>query len=131
MAHEILPSPHPAILQMRYYGELEIEDMHLDHELSAAERDKVYIMLDASDMAITLPPNFMEHVRSSVVMQDNLAHIAVQTRSTTLIALVRVIGRLTGRGYKLSTHSSREEALRYLLELCNAPKEHAPHTLHT
>ena len=131
MAHEILPSPYPEIILMRFYGELEIEDMHQDEAAGMNKRDRVYIMLDISDMAITLPPNFMEHVRSSIVVSDNLVHIAVCTRSPTLSALVRVIGRLTGRGNKLSTHPSREEALGRLLDLCGANKEFGLHTVNT
>lgn len=120
MAHEFLPSPDPRIVLIRMFGELEEADLKRETSLGLDEDNQVYILLDASDMVVNLPPHFLEHIRFSPLLHQNLLHIAVYTRSATCSALVRVVGRLTGRGYKLSTHTSREAALNHLLKLVNS-----------
>lgn len=123
MAHEILPSPYPDIILMRFYRELEAEDIQQGKRIGIDNGKPIYIMVDVCDMAVMLPPNFLEHVRASIILDDNLGHIAVYTRSDQLSALVRVVGRLTGKAHKLSAHSSREGALNHLLKLIGATRD--------
>ena len=120
MAYEILPRPHPSIALVHMFSEIEEEDFRLGDALELDKGNPVYLLVDTTGTAITLPPNFMENVRSSALFDDNLAHVAVFTRSATVCAVVRVMCRLTGQTHKVSLHDSREAALNHLLALVGA-----------
>src|SRR5215510_1404421 len=81
MAYEILPRPHPSIALVHMFSEIEEEDFRLGDALELDKGNPVYLLVDTTGAAITLPPNFMENVRSSALFNDNLAHVAVFTRS--------------------------------------------------
>ncbi len=117
MAHEILPSPHPRIVCLRLYGDPEAADMLLETEIGLDKGEPVYVLVDASDLSLSLPPNYLDTARKSFFTHPNLEHMAVFTGSTMLDAIGNMIAKLTRRREQLSLHKSREDALNHLLSL--------------
>ncbi len=117
MAHEILPSPHPKIVSLRLYGDVQAEDMLLNTELGLDKESAVYVLVDASDLTMALPANYLDTARKSFFVNPHLAHMAVYTGSPMLDAIGNMIAKLTRRREQLSLHKSYEAALNHLLKM--------------
>lgn len=117
MPHEILPSPHPKIFCVRLYGDVTAEDMKLNAEIGLDKDEPVYVLVDASELSLVLPANYIDTARHSFFLDSHLAHMAVFTGSAMLDGIGNMIAKLTRRRDRLSLHKSREEALNYLLKL--------------
>lgn len=117
MAYEILPSPHPNIICLRLYGDVAAEDMTLNAEIGLDKGKPIYVLVDASELSLALPANYLDTARHSFFTNPNMAHMAVYTGSTMLDAIGNMIAKLTRKRDKLSLHKSREEAIEHLLKL--------------
>lgn len=117
MAYEILPSPNPNIVCLRLYGDVVAEDMTLNTEIGLDKGKPVYVLVDASELSLALPANYLDTARNSFFINPNLAHMAVFTGSSMLDAIGNMIAKLTRKRERLSLHKSRDEALNHLLKL--------------
>ncbi|MBZ0282048.1 MAG: hypothetical protein K8L97_15015 [Anaerolineae bacterium] len=117
MAHEIMPSPHPNIVCLRLYGDVAAEDMVLNTEIGLDKGEPIYVLVDASELSLALPANYLDTARNSFFINPNMAHLSVYTGSTMLDAIGNMIAKLTRRRDRLSLHKSRDEALNHLLKM--------------
>jgi hypothetical protein len=120
MPYEIQSTSHPRIVHLRYYGNITQEDMGIDEALGLNNDKLMYILLDASEMSLRLPKNFINGAAESFFINKNLKHMALYTGSGTLDVLATTIATITQRRDKLSIHKSREQALKYLLDQIGA-----------
>jgi hypothetical protein len=117
MAHEIMPGPNPNIMIMRLSNSLTFEDMTADEELGLNEGRPLYVLLDASNIDIALPDNFLSGARQSYFINDNLQHMALYVKSAWLKAIGEMVAKLTRRREKLSVYNSYEAAMAHLVKL--------------
>ncbi|MBZ0288539.1 MAG: hypothetical protein K8I30_13060 [Anaerolineae bacterium] len=123
MAHEIQAGPESNIRLMRLIGELLREDLMCDDELGLNSGERMYVLVDASEMDIGLPAGFMDGKRESFFMNPNLAHVAVYSTSWLLNSAAKMLGKLTRQRDKLSVHDTREAALEHLKNLAADSKK--------
>ncbi|MCU0463739.1 MAG: hypothetical protein MUF38_04135 [Anaerolineae bacterium] len=77
----------------------------------------MWVLLDVSDMTITLPEHFIDSSRKSFFLNDNLQHMAIYCRSALLRNVALMIAKLTRRGGKLSVYDTAEKAESHLRSL--------------
>ncbi len=121
MAHEIFPGPNSHIVVMRLIGSLNFEDMTADEPLGLNERP-MFVLLDASEIEITLPENFLSGARESYFTNPNLQHMALYVQSAWLKAIGEMVAKLTRRKDRLTIHSTYEGAMAHLVKLTNESK---------
>jgi hypothetical protein len=116
MPYEIHPSPRDNIVVCKIIDELTYPDMMIVEPLGL-DRGPRYILLDASDMSIGLPENFLEGARHSFFVHDNMQHLALYVKSQLLGMTGQMVAKLTRRADKLSVHKTFDEALNHLISL--------------
>jgi hypothetical protein len=121
MAHEIIVGPHPNIVVIRLYNGLSYEDMTADEVLGLNKRP-MWVLLDASQMEVNLPENFLNGARASYFVNDNMQHMALYVQSTWLRTIGAMVAKLTRRQDKLSVHDSYDAAMAHLLKLVKETK---------
>jgi hypothetical protein len=116
MAHHISGGPRPEIVIMKLDGALTYEDMTCTEEIGLHER-KLYVLLDAGDMEVSLPADFLDGARESWFTHANMLHVALYTRSMLLSTVGKAVAKLTRRNDKLSSYTSYDQALAHLIKL--------------
>lgn len=122
MAHEIFPGSNSQIIVMRLSGALNYDDMTADEKLGLNEGRPVYVLLDASQVDVALPENFLSGARGSYFTNPNLEHMALYVKSAWLKAIGEMVAKLTRRKDKLTVHSSYEAAMAHLVRLTGESK---------
>lgn len=118
MPHEILKGKHPDIVILRYFGDIETNDIITDPaELHLNEGRKIYLLADAGDLHPVVPENMWERVQASIIRHENIVHIAIFVKSTVLKVLMGAVLKLTRQHGKLTLHNTFEEAEGHLLKL--------------
>jgi hypothetical protein len=117
MGYEILPSPHPDISILRIANDLTNEDMTTDEQLGLNQGRPRWILLDAADMNVGLPDDFLTGVRKSFFVNPNLVHLSIYIKSSILRSVALMVAKITRRQDKLTLHSTYDEALAYLMKL--------------
>ena len=115
MAHELKPQPHPRIISLRLYDNLQTEDMLLDEKMGLNAGEPLYLILDVLDMNVRMPKDFLQDVRRCFYVNENLVHMALVIDSLILENVANLADKLTGRGI-LSFHKTYESALQDLLK---------------
>lgn len=119
MGRKIVETNHPNLSWIEIHGELTYEDMTCEEELGLTTGKPMWVLLDVSDMTITLPEHFLDSSRKSFFLSENLQHMAIYCRSSLLRNVALMIAKLTRRGTKLSVYDTAEKAeghLRTLIE---------------
>lgn len=109
---------------MAITGEVNYEDMTCDDELRLNEGRPMYVMLDASKMAVGLPQDFLDGARQSFFASENLVHLAIYLESALLRNMALMVAKVMRRKEKMTLHQSRAEAIAHLEQLI-AVAEHA------
>ncbi len=121
MPHEVTPGPLPNIVLVKVYGHVTAQDISLSTEELGLSKDgsKKYILMDASEMSLSLPDGAINAARNSYLVDKNVAHTAVVTASRMFDMLANMVATLTGRKNQLSVHPSPKAALDYLVKLAS------------
>ena len=114
MGRQIIATNHPNIRQIEIHQELTHDDMTCDADLDLDKGFPIWILLDVSDMSITLPDEFIDGARHSFFMSPNLQHMAIYCRSALLRSVALMVAKLTRRKEKLSVHATMEQAQAHL-----------------
>ena len=118
MPHEILAGKHPDIIVLRYYGDIETNDIITDpEELHLNEGHRKYLLADAGDVHPVVPEKMWERVQQSIIGHNNLVHIAIYVKSGILRVLMGAVVKLTRQRSRVSLHSTFEQAENHLLKL--------------
>ncbi|MDZ4771295.1 MAG: hypothetical protein SGJ24_19400 [Chloroflexota bacterium] len=117
MSFTISDSAHPSIRIMKITGELDDIAMTADEALGLNAGVPIYVLLDILEMSIKLPDGFLDTAQKSYFTNDNLAHLALFTRSEMFKIIGDMVARLTHRREKLSAHSTYAAAMAHLEKL--------------
>ncbi len=117
MAHEISTGPHPNLVVIRIYGELEAADLNVNSELGLGSGRPIYLLADLSRMGLGIPENFLDSARKSAFSHPDVKHTAVYLKSGAIAALAKAVSKLTRQQDKVTSLTSYEEAESHLLKL--------------
>ncbi|MEP7286151.1 MAG: hypothetical protein ABI947_10330 [Chloroflexota bacterium] len=117
-SQEILPGPYPSIVIHRIHGELSYDAMTADDALGL-NRGIHFVLLDASDINLALPEDFLSGARHSYFTNPNLRHMALYTQSNMLGTIGKMVAKLTRRQDRLSVHTDFDVAMSHLVNLYN------------
>ncbi len=117
MTHEISAGPHPNLILVRIYDEISHDDLGMNAELGLGSGKPVYLLVDASEMAFGVPENFLDAARQSPYSHPDVKHTAIVLKPGPILALARVVPKLTRQQNKVSTYTSAQDALAYLMTL--------------
>lgn len=115
MAHTIVPARHPHIAYIRMTGDLTHEDMTCDAELGLGTGKPVFVICDVLNMNMTLPDTFVDSARAGFLVNPDLQHLAVVTKSKLIRSVGLAAAALAGHREKISMHDTPEEAEAHLL----------------
>ena len=121
MAHEIYPGPNSHIVVMRYRGALTAEDLSTDKELGLDQKP-FWMVLDASEMDVALPENFLTSVRESFFVHPNMRHLSLVLHSSLLKTVAVMVGKITHRQDRLSVFDDYDAALANAVKLVSESK---------
>jgi hypothetical protein len=118
MPHEVTVGKDPDIVILRYFGDIETEDIITDpEELHLNDGRMKYLLADASNVNPVVPEGMWERVHASIISNKNIVHIAIAVKSGMLRVLMTAVIKLTRQGSRVSLHSTSEEAENHLLSL--------------
>jgi hypothetical protein len=101
------------------YGPINIQDISIPIEELGLPNGKVYILMDLTEMSLTLPSGAIDASRNGLLVHEDVAHISLVTPSRMIDMLANMVGKLTGRGKLMSIHSSLQAAMDHLVKLAN------------
>ncbi|MEO8606828.1 MAG: STAS/SEC14 domain-containing protein [Chloroflexota bacterium] len=121
MPHQVSTGKHPDIIVLRYYGNIETEDILTDpEELHLNDDHPKYLLADAGEVHPVVPEGMWERVQHSIISHKNLAHIAIFVKSGPLRVLMGAVVKLSRQGKRVTLHNTYEEAETHLLSLVNS-----------
>lgn len=121
MPHEIKVGKHPDIIILRYYGDIESDDIITDpEELHLNDGRPKYLLADAGDVHPVVPEGMWERVQHSIIGHKSLLHIAIYVKSGALRVLMGAVIKLSRQGNHVTLHNTFEEAEAHLLKLANS-----------
>ena len=124
MPFEILVSPHPSIVKIHYFGDLEANDIISNvRQLNMEEGKPIYLLVDAGDMHPGLPDHFLEAARKSIINHPDVRHMAVYVPQAWLRSILTMILKLLRSRGQLSVHDSMASAEQHMLQLVTAQEE--------
>src|SRR5689334_14824430 len=120
MPHEVYTGKHPDIVVLRYYGDIETEDIITDpEELHLNEGHSKYLLADAGSVHPVVPEGMWERVQHSIIGHNHLVHIAICVKSNALRVLMGAVVKLTRQGKRVTLHNTYEEAENHLMNMLN------------
>jgi hypothetical protein len=123
MPHEVSTGKHPDIIVLRYYGDIESEDIITDpEELHLNDGRPKYLLADATEVHPVVPEGMWERVQHSIIGHNNLAHIAISVKSAPLRVLMGAVVKLSRQGKRMTLHNTYEEAENHLLNLVSGAR---------
>lgn len=118
MPHDVLAGKHPDIVVLRYFGDIEANDIITNpEELHLHEGHAKYLLADAGSVHPVVPEKMWERVQQSIIGHDNLLHIAIFVKSGVLRVLMGAVIKLTRQRNRISLHETFEQAEAHLLKL--------------
>jgi hypothetical protein len=99
--------------------DLNFEDMTAVVPLGLDKQPR-YVLLDASQVSIALPEDFLSGARQSYFTHPNMLHMALYVKSDWLKTIGLMVAKVTKQKHKLSVHSSYEAAMQHLMTLAEA-----------
>jgi hypothetical protein len=115
MAHTIVPAKHPHIALIRITGDLTSEDMTCDSELGLGTGKPIFVICDVLNMNMHFPDAFVDSARTGFLVNPDLQHLAVVTKSKLIRSVGLAAAALSARRDKMSMHDSEVDAEAYLL----------------
>ncbi len=119
MPHEVTPGPLPNIVLVRVYGHASAQDISLSAEELGLDQGRKYVLMDASEMSLSMPDGAINAARNSYLTHENLAHVSLVTASRLFDMLANMVAKLTGRKNQISIHPSRQAAMDHLVKLAS------------
>ncbi|HEX2622936.1 MAG TPA: hypothetical protein VHL11_22405 [Phototrophicaceae bacterium] len=121
MPHQVLTGKHPDIVVLRYFGDIEKNDILTDPtELGLEDGHLKYLLADASEVYPSVPEGMWEQVHKSIINHKNLAHIAIAVDSPVFRVLLVAVIKVTRQGNRVSLHQNRDQAETHLMGLIKA-----------
>lgn len=117
MAHTIIRTTHPNLAHIRITGDLTHEDMTCDAELGLGTGKPIYVLCDTLNMKLQLSDDFIDSARVGFLVNPDLQHMAIVTKSSLLRGVGLVAATLSARREKMSMHESTAEAEAHLMAL--------------
>lgn len=118
MSHEVSVGNHPSIVVVRYFGDIEANDIIIDPgELHLNEGQSKYLLIDTNEANPVVPEGMWERVHKSIIDNENLIHIAIHVKSAALRILMGAVLKLTRQRNRVSLHQSYEEAEAQILKV--------------
>jgi len=123
MPHAISTGKHQDIIILRYYGNIESDDIITNpQELHLNEGSTKYLLVDASEVHPSVPEGMWDRVRESVIYNQNLLHIAIYVKSLPLRILMGAVFNLTRQQKRVSLHESFADAEGHVLGLIKSAR---------
>lgn len=120
MPHEVSTGKHQDIVVLRYYGDIESDDIITNpEELHLNDGRPKYLLADAGEVHPVVPEGMWERVQHSIISHNNLVHIAICVKSGTLRVLMGAVVKLSRQGKRMTLHNTYEEAESHLMHLLN------------
>lgn len=99
MSYEILDRPHPNIVCLRVYDSMEVDDMLIDDELGLNDDKPMWLVIDASDVGMELPSDFLNTAAHSFYVHHNLQFVSLYLTNRVLENIARMVNKITRRNH--------------------------------